>query len=236
MRTKGRSRRFLYTVLDYVEGQTLTQWMLDHPEPNLTEVREIISQVAMGLRAFHRKEMIHQDLKPDNIIIDKHGTVKIIDFGSTRIAGLQEVEGQEKLPALLGTRDYSAPEYLLGEKPSSASDLYSLGVISYEMLTGKHPYGRGFATKKDVGKLVLTPAFEHNRKIPHYVSYALGKAVAIHRHDRYSLMSQFLTDLEKPNPASLTTTNQPLLQRNPVLFWRATALILLLLNLLQLAL
>ena len=234
VRTKGRSRKFLYTVLDYVEGQTLAQWMHDHSEPTLVEVREIVSQIAMGLRAFHRKEMIHQDLKPDNIIIDKHGTVKIIDFGSTRVAGLQEVEGEDKLPELLGTRDYSAPEYLLGQKPTNASDLYSLGVITYEMLTGKHPYGKGFTSKKDVAKLPLTPAHEHNKKIPPHVSWALGKALAKPVSDRHSLLSEFVTDLEKPNPASLEIASQPLLKRNPVSFWRTAALILLLLNLAQL--
>ncbi len=233
VRHKGRSRKFLYTVLDYVEGQTLTQWMHDHPQPGLVEVREIVNQIAMGLRAFHRKEMIHQDLKPDNILIDQHGTVKIIDFGSTRVAGLQEVEGAHKLPELLGTRDYSAPEYLLGQKPTNGSDLYSLGVITYEMLTGKHPYGKGFASKRDVAKLPLTPAHEHNKNIPRHVSWALGKAVAKLQSDRYALMSQFLTDLEKPNPDSLEVTGQPLLQRNPVSFWRAAAILLLLLNLIQ---
>ena len=234
VRNKGQARRFLYTVLDYVEGQTLAQWMLDNPQPSLLEVREIINQVAMGLRAFHRKEMIHQDLKPDNIIIDKHGTVKIIDFGSTRVAGLQEVEGADNLPKLLGTRDYSAPEYLLGQKPTNSSDLYSLGVITYEMLTGKHPYGKGFTSKKDVAKRTLVPAYEHNKKIPHHVSWALGKALKIQPRDRYFLMSEFLTDLEKPNPNSLEVASQPLLQRNPVSFWRAVALIFLLLNLVQL--
>ncbi len=236
VRNRGRARRFLYTVLDYVEGQTLSQWMRDNPEPDIAEVREIVNQIAMGLRAFHRKEMIHQDLKPDNIIIDKHGTVKIIDFGSTHVAGLQEVEGgASTIPTRLGTRDYSAPEYLLEQKPSNCSDLYSLGVITYEMLTGKHPYGRGFATRDDIGRLPLTPAHEHNGKIPLYVSYALSRAVAVNPRERYCLLSEFITDLEKPNPASLEATGvQPLIKRNPVSFWRSLALLLLLLNILQL--
>ncbi len=234
VRTRGKARRFLYTVLDYVEGQTLGQWMRDNPNPSLVEVRNIVSQIAIGLRAFHRKEMIHQDLKPDNIIIDQHGTVKIIDFGSTRVAGLQEVEGSDRLPEQLGTRDYSAPEYLLGQKPTNCSDLYSLGVITYEMLTGKLPYGKGFGSKSDVQRLTLTPAHEHNNKIPHFISYALTKAVQKHPRERYCLLSEFITDLEKPNAASLETASQPLLKRNPVAFWRIAALSLLLLNLIQL--
>ena len=236
VRAKGRPRRFLYTVLDYVEGQTLGQWMQDHPKPSLVEVREIVGQIVQGLRAFHRKEMIHQDLKPDNIIIDRHGTVKIIDFGSTQVAGLQEIEGLDRLPQNLGTRDYSAPEYLLGQKPSSCSDLYSLGVITYEMLTGKHPYGRGYASAKEIGKLPLTPAHEHNGDIPPFVSYALGRAVSVSQQQRYCHLSEFLMDLEKPSPASLEAGGEPLIKRNPVAFWRGVALVLLLLNILQLTL
>ena len=235
VRKSKRPRRFLYTVLDYVEGQTLSQWMHDHPRPSLLEVREIVGQIAIGLRAFHRKEMIHQDLKPDNIIIDRHGTVKIIDFGSTRVAGLQEVEGADQLPSLLGTRDYSAPELLLGQKPTNCSDIYSLGVITYEMLTGKLPYGRGFAAEKDVGRLPLTPAHEHDREIPRFVSYALAKAVDANPRKRYGLLSEFLVDLEKPNAASREAVMyQPLIKRNPVMFWRGAALILLALNIIQL--
>src|SRR4030065_761624 len=79
-----RRRQFLYYVTEYVEGQTLRQWMNDYPLAALPDVRNIVEQLARGLRAFQRMEMIHQDLKPENILIDKHGTVKIIDFGSTR--------------------------------------------------------------------------------------------------------------------------------------------------------
>ncbi|HEX8604903.1 MAG TPA: protein phosphatase 2C domain-containing protein, partial [Pseudoduganella sp.] len=84
---QARKRTHLYLVLEYVDGQTLAQWMLDHPNPDLETVRRLIEQVAKGLAAFHRKEMVHQDLRPQNIMIDAAGTVKIIDFGSTKVAG-----------------------------------------------------------------------------------------------------------------------------------------------------
>ena len=87
-----RRRNFLYLVTEFVEGQTLAQWMIDHPRPDLSTVREIAGQIAKGLRAFHRMEMVHQDLRPQNIMIDAKGTVKIIDFGSTKVAGVIEAE------------------------------------------------------------------------------------------------------------------------------------------------
>ena len=102
---------------------------------------DIVEQIANGLQAFHRMEMLHQDLRPDNIMIDKTGTVKIIDFGSTRIAGIADDTPSVIGDDILGTVQYTAPEYFLGEGGSTRSDIFSLGVIAYQMLTGRLPYG-----------------------------------------------------------------------------------------------
>src|SRR5215208_4885518 len=87
-----RKRNFLYVVTEFVDGQTLRQWMIDNRKPDLETVRGIVEQIARGLRAFHRMEMLHQDLRPENVMIDKTGTVKIIDFGAVRVAGVAETE------------------------------------------------------------------------------------------------------------------------------------------------
>ena len=136
-----RKRNFLYVATEYIDGQTLTQWMIDNPKPNLETVRGIVEQIAKGLRAFHRKEMLHQDIRPDNIMIDATGTVKIIDFGSTKITGVVEAAPSGNRNDILGTQQFTAPEYFLGEPATPRSDLFSLGVITYQMLTGKLPYG-----------------------------------------------------------------------------------------------
>lgn len=107
-----RKRKFLYCLTEYIEGTTLRQWMRDHPLLSISDVRGIVEQIAKGLRAFHRLEMIHQDLKPENIMIDNTGTVKIIDFGSTKIAGIEEIASPISHSHLPSTENYSAPEYL----------------------------------------------------------------------------------------------------------------------------
>lgn len=114
--------------------------MIDNPKPDIETIREIIEQIAKGLRAFHRKEMIHQDLRPQNIMIDKEVIVKIIDFGSTKVAGVIEANPLMNENEILGTLQYSAPEYFVGDASSRRSDYFSLGVIAYKMLTGKLPY------------------------------------------------------------------------------------------------
>ena len=89
-RLQSRRRNFLYVVMEFIDGQTLTQWMIDNPKPDLETVRGMVEQIAKGLGAFHRLEMLHQDVRPDNIMIDKTGTAKIIDFGSTKVTGVVE--------------------------------------------------------------------------------------------------------------------------------------------------
>src|SRR5262249_59713246 len=89
-RLQSRRRSYLYVVMEFIDGQTLTQWMIDNPKPDLETIRGIVEQIAKGLQAFHRMEMLHQDLRPANVMIDKTGTVKIIDFGSTKVRGVIE--------------------------------------------------------------------------------------------------------------------------------------------------
>src|SRR5690349_1341118 len=100
---RTRERHFLYVAMEYVEGQTLAQWMRDNPRPDLEAVRGIVEQIARGLQAFHRLEMLHQDLRPENIMIDKTGTVKIIDFGSASVAGVDERASPLERSSILGT-------------------------------------------------------------------------------------------------------------------------------------
>lgn len=223
-------RRALYYTTEHIEGITLAQWMNDNPEPTVHEVREIIVQIAKGLRAFHRKEMLHQDLKPDNIMIDKNGVVKLVDFGSTWVAGLEEITRSDDLQ-MRGTVDYTAPEYHLGVKPSNKADIYSLGVLAYEMLCHKLPFGKGFATKGAVDKLKHTLAHHHRDDIPYWISAALRKAVRRNPSFRYDTLSEFEQDLYKPNPKFLNESHIPLIEKNPIAFWKTVSLILFVINL-----
>ena len=227
-RTQSRKRTCLYVVMEFIDGQTLTQWMIDHPQPDLEEVRAIVEQIAAGLRAFHRKEMLHQDLRPENILIDRTGTVKIIDFGSVRVAGVAEL-GHRHDNDMLGTLQYSAPEYFNGEGGSPQADQFSLGVIAYQMLTGGLPYGARLARaqgKSQRSKLRYTPATDANPAVPGWVDRTLQRAVSLNPVKRYEALSEFMFDLRHPNASYLDTRPVPLMARNPLMFWKAVALIL----------
>ena len=216
----SRKRNYLYTVMEFVEGQTLSQWTIDNPRPDLETVRGIVEQIAAGLRAFHRLEMLHQDLRPDNIMIDKTGTVKIIDFGSTRIAGVAEAEPFTNHDDILGTVQYTAPEYLAGEAGSPCSDLYSLGVIAYQMLTGHLPYGADMAKTRTKAQQRRIPYRAAGLAIPSWLDGALRKAVHPDPYRRYSELSEFTFDLRHPNLEFLNPVATPLIERNPLLFWQ----------------
>ena len=233
---RTRECRFLYVAMEYVEGQTLAQWMTDNPRPDLETVRGIVEQVARGLQAFHRMEMLHQDLRPENIMIDRTGTVKIIDFGSVSIAGVED-QGSR----ILGTFQYTAPEYFVGDAGTERSDLYSLGVIAYQMLSGRLPYGAEAArvrTRAAQRRLEYATLLEEQRSLPAWVDAALRKAVHPDPLERYEALSEFVHDLRHPNAGLLRAT--PLLERNPLLFWKglsaALGLALFLLLLAQLGL
>jgi len=230
-------RRFLYSVAEYIDGRTLRQWLNDHSRSDLETARRIIEQIGKGLQAFHRLEMTHRDLKPENILIDANGTVKIIDFGSTRVAGIAEIAAPFARSNVLGTRNYLAPEHLLGEPGDQRSDLYALGVIAYEMLSGALPYG-GVPERWQEGQrlptLCYAPAANHRRDIPMWIDGALRKAVHPDPAQRYAELSEFLFDLRHPNRALSRPGSPPLLERHPVFFWKMIAGLLLLANLILL--
>ena len=210
-----RHRQCLYYVSEHIQGQTLREWMEEHTNPPLSEVRAIIEQIASGLRAFHRMEMLHQDIKPENIMIDKRGTVKLIDFGSTKIAGLEEISTPIERINLLGTRNYTAPEYFQGYTGTTRSDIFSLGVIAYEMMTGNLPYGND--AKMEVTKLKYISACRYNADLPLWLDSSLKKAVNPYHTKRYEALSEFLYDLSHPR-------SLPLRERNPVDFWKRTTI------------
>jgi len=224
-----RKRNHLYTVTEFVDGQTLTQWMTDHPRPSLETVRGIVEQIAAGVQAFHRQEMLHQDLRPENIMIDRTGTVKIIDFGSTRVAGVAEIATPIERSYFLGTAQYAAPEYMLGESGSTRSDVFSLGVITYQLLSGKLPYGARVArckTRAEQRKLRYESLLDEDRGIPAWVDGAIRRAVHVDPGKRYEEVSEFVFDLRHPNRAFLDRPSPPLMERNPLVFWKGLSALL----------
>jgi eukaryotic-like serine/threonine-protein kinase len=238
--SSDRTKSCVYYVTEYLDGRTLRQWMDVHPKADILTVRKIIEQIAKGLHAFHRKEMLHQDLKPENIMFAPNGTVKIIDFGSVKIAGIAEIAplGVDSNDNILGTLNYTAPEYHTEHRGTVKSDLYSLAVIAYEMLNGSLPFGQDMPENPSIGYLAslrYVPSLHHNPLVPTWMDGALKKSTSITPQLRYNEISEFLYDLNTPNPSFMRTEdNIPLLQRNPLRFWQGLSVILMIIILILL--
>lgn len=224
-----RPRHHVFVAMEFVDGQTLTQWMTDHPRPDLDTVRSLIAQVGKGLQAFHGKEMLHQDLRPDNVMIDRSGTVKIIDFASTHVAGLTEGTPRARADAIVGTLQYTAPEYFTGGGGSARSDLFSLAVLAYQMLTARLPYGLQVTqvqSPADLQRLRYVPVRHLRPELPVWLDGVLQKALHPQPAKRQEAVSEFLQDLHAPGPRFLRLRAPPLVERNPVVFWQVVAVVL----------
>ena len=221
---QDRPRNYLYNTLALVPGTTLADWMVQNSTPDLATVRAIIGQIGVGLQAMHRRQMVHQDLRPQNVIIGEGGHVTLIDFGATKVAGVNEAAPFGVDDPVLGTQQYAAPEYFLGETGTDASDIYSLGVIAYQMLTGELPYGAAMARTKTRGQqrsLHYRTAAGENSFVPVWVDAALRRAVHFDPFKRYDDVSEFVADLTRPNPALPGVRRLALAERDPVRFWQA---------------
>ena len=218
------SRRHAYAVTHFLEGATLEDWVRFQPGTDLAAIRSIVKQVASGLQALHRMEILHRDLRPANVVIDREGTARIIDFGSALVAGLDELAPRADDAMFAGTMQFTAPEIWLGAPASRKSDLWSLGAIAYFMLTRSLPYGARLSaaqTRAAQRKLAYIPASEINPDVPEWMDAALARALALDPADRYEELSEFIYDIAHPNTALAAPPPRPWLARRPERLWQA---------------
>ena len=222
-----KERKFLYYLTEHINGPSLGELIKERAPFDIQGAVELMEQLVKGVRAFHRRDMLHQDIKPDNVIIGPQGPV-VIDFGSCWVAGIQEAGTPFTRDLILGTLTYSAPEYRYGGQVSQRSEQFSLGVILYEMLTNQQPYGERFSeinNLKAFQKLKYIPARKHNPLVPRWLDKAIEKSVSIHPKSRYEALSEWLTDIKRPNPMWVAAEARPLMERDPVKFWKIAALL-----------
>ena len=227
---------FLYHICDYVDGITLRQWMFENPEPNLDVVTELIKKIVNAVRVLQRSAMVHRDIKPENIIINKDNHITLIDFGTVKISGIEEIsEALEELP--LGAAFYIAPEYLYTGNSSVLSDLFSIAVIAYEMLCGGLPYQEN--NPQSLQKIERTPwlyrEIKHFRAgLPGHIDSVLQKATHPELNKRYSSMSEFVTELAKVKSNTVLDQQQSLMEQNPIKFWKLLSSVLFVMAIIEL--
>ncbi len=226
MQPQQEDSPFMYHICEWIEGITLRQWIYDHPDADINSVRSLTGQIIDGLRALQRKGMVHRDIKPENILLTPDGIAKIIDYGTVSVRGLSELGGSEDtIP--LGSVNYIAPEYVVDGIATSQSDLFSLAVMVYEMLSGKLPFQMEHVHRrgaKSVSEWIYSPLRQHRPDLPLWLDLTLEKAMHPRLTQRYPAFSEFRHDLYTPNEQLIALrTRQPLMHRNPLVFWKSVA-------------
>jgi len=223
------TRHVFYTLTERVQGITLRQWLNDNGNANLQQVRAWLTQLVSALGALHSKGILHQDIRPENIMIDQYDNLVLLDLGSASLHGQQFSKSDDVLH-IPGDMLYSAPEYFLGYWPELSSDMFALAVMTYHALSGTYPYDTSVAkvsNLKELQRLQYKSLLHNNLQIPVWVDAAINKACKPDMQKRYLSLSEFLFDMHNPNPAY--NRKLPLLERNPVLFWQLVSAVLALL-------
>jgi serine/threonine protein kinase len=145
-----------FIVMEYIDGQSL-RTKIENGISDLDEILDIINQICDGLSEAHKADIVHRDIKPENILIDKNGRVKILDFGLAKLKGVSKLT---KETSTLGTIHYMSPEQVQGKEVDYRSDIWSLGVVLYEMLTGKIPFSGDYEQAIIYSILNENPSFE----------------------------------------------------------------------------
>ena len=190
----GKSGDIAYIAMEYLQGRELRDIMNDAGLLPVSNVLDIVAQVASGLAYAHEHDIIHRDVKPSNIMVIRDGHVKITDFGIARMAS-SAVRTQTGM--VLGSPKYMSPEQVMGKEIDQRSDIFSLGVMLYEMLTGQAPFNGDNVNAIMYQTLNAAPAAPstHNEAVPEMLNFIVAKALAKGLDDRYQNAKDFADDL-----------------------------------------
>ena len=191
----GQAQGIKFITMEYVEGRDLKGLIHEKGKLTADEAVPIAVQIAAALEAAHTAGVVHRDLKPQNVMSDKDGRVYVMDFG---IARSLEHQGMTQTGALMGTPEYMSPEQAKGEKVDARSDLFALGIIFYEMLTGISPFKADTAMAMMFKRTQVraTPLSQLNIGVPPVISDIVSKCLEIETEERYQSAREVIQDLE----------------------------------------
>ncbi len=213
----------LYTVMPLYQGELLETRLARRPLLGLEEGRNIAIKLARGAAALHRAGVIHRDIKPDNVILENGGSLKLLDLGVVRVPGLEDFPPKD----IPGTPAYMAPEMFNGEPGNVATDIYALGITMFRAFTGEFPYGNVDATSPPAQNRPKSLS-DLRPDLPAWVQAALARAIAIDPAERFGDMSEFAVEMETgPARAPLAVRRAPTLYELYTLrFWQGAAALL----------
>ncbi len=191
----GETETFKFITMEYVEGKDLRSLLTEKHKLPAQEAIAIIQQVFSGLGAAHREGIIHRDLKPGNIMVDAQGRVVVMDFGLARTIAS---DGMTRTGLMVGTMEYMSPEQAQAKELDARSDIFTVGLILYELLSGKMPYAADSAVASLLKRTHerAAPVSDHDAAIPRSVSSIVAKCLERDPKQRYQNTDEALADLE----------------------------------------
>lgn len=218
----GRQTR-LYSVMPYYSGETLEQRLQRPPRVTLEEGVRIGILLSKAVYALNRRDIVHRDVKPDNVMLAADGSLRLLDLGVARLPGL-EAAPDETIP---GTPSYMAPELFEGEAGDARSDVYALGVTLYRLFSGHYPYGEieAFSRPRFTKRV---PLDQHRPDLPAWLDVLLARATAVDPDTRFGDAMELAIELEQnlAHAPRIVVQRQSLYERNPLRFWKIVSLLL----------
>ncbi|MFQ6038545.1 MAG: protein kinase [Candidatus Aminicenantales bacterium] len=206
----GREEDMTYIVMQYVEGRSLQKWIASGKHFTLEEILHLMLQLCDALEYAHKNGIIHRDIKPANILLDESGKPYIVDFGVARM----EMSTITQTGTAIGTPSYMSPEQVRGQKIDSRSDIFSLGVILYELLTGQKPF-KGESITTVIYKIIneeAPPPCQVKKDLPREFEGIIRLALAKDPDNRYRSCAELARDLRKLAQEKGMTLSWPALQ------------------------
>jgi eukaryotic-like serine/threonine-protein kinase len=214
----GKSGHLVYMAMEYIQGKELREMLAEGKPIPVSQAVDVAAQVAEGLAYAHQHQVVHRDIKPANIMITPEGRAKIADFG---IARMRSSETRTQTGVILGSPKYIAPEQVVGKRADHRSDIFSLGVILYECITGSTPFnGEGLsALMYQITNHDPAPPSSMNSQVPVMLDYIIAKVLTKAPEGRYQSAADFANDLREckaqidtgqPVGTGLGTTTKPI--------------------------
>ena len=224
---RPREKTRMYLAMEYVEGESLRALLRSSGPLPVERALAIARQLCAALSHLHQRGVVHRDLKPENVLVTPSGGVKLLDFGIALLDSARRLTWAS-LSGTLGTPDYMAPEQIRGRRGDSRTDVYGLGTVLYELLTGRLPYEAPNAAALLHAKTRRGPASlrQHRRDLSPAVEAVVLRAIARDPRDRYPGADEMGADLENPSsararhpPLALRKGTDPASARRWVLGW-----------------
>src|SRR5688500_8572783 len=192
---RGEAEGTYYIAMEHIEGRTLKELLVSRGPSPLGIAIDYTRQILSALRFAHRNGIVHRDIKPHNVIVDGEGRVKVMDFGIARAGSSQMTEAG----SIIGTAQYLSPEQARGAPVDQTSDLYSTGIVLYELLTGTVPFTGDTPVEIAMKHLQQTPAppSSHRPEVPRDLDYVVLRALAKDPSERYHTAEDMDSDLER---------------------------------------